>query len=68
MNEELKPCYCCGEQPVIFKSKRPDGEFCGYFVSCDNFDCAELPESDRFLSEEGAILDWNRRMDNENSR
>ncbi len=62
---ELKPCPFCGEIPVVFSSYAANAirTFTGYFVSCDNIDCEQLPESDRYWSKEEAINDWNRRVD-----
>lgn len=57
----IHPCKYCGEQPVLFSSKRPDGHLNGYFVACDElFVCSELPETKIYPTEQEAVDAWNR--------
>lgn len=67
MNEELKPCPFCGEQPEVIKT---EGRYVEYIVSCTNIfnedgsGCPVEPCCTTYFYEESkAIAAWNTRVD-----
>jgi hypothetical protein len=56
MDEEIKPCPWCGEEP------RVDRFYDMYLVTCMNYVCPVMPHTKPTCTEGRAIYVWNRRV------